>query len=679
MTDAASEPEYIVVSQPLRLLNHAFAGITESPQIAVRVNRRTMDADYEPTKRWIKNAATAVLFGATAAAVWYRRKRLRAVGNLVSLAGASRPVLSGIANLVQTDDNLVISAPTASGKTVLIELAMCRLFENGQSRSRIPQTRALYLAPLKSLCVEKATDWQARFSACGLQCTKVIGGETAGTSESRSAANPLLTESHIICATPEKWISQMRDSRTDMAHTILQSIRLVLIDECHMIGSDRGAALEMAVTQIRYICSNPRFVATSATIGNISDIARWLSQPCSNNSIEPSPAKTLVFGEEYRPVPLSKTVLGYTCNAPYYRFQRNLDFKLPGIINAHSPDKPVLIFCSTRGSAQDTCRFLSRNIDQLSCRPTPMYLSSKFTNSILNETVPLGVAYHHAGLSSGDRQRIESLFSSGSIRILCSTSTLGIGVNLPAYAVIVKGTKGYAEGDYTEYSMSEILQFVGRAGRPQFGSSGKAVILTDSTMVGKYQAMVSGQDVLESKDTLTVSVLGKCRELAAQCSETVPAVLQQIEGIGPRYAATLWKLGIRSISALLNMTTRDIEYHLGRNPPFGTHVITGAKLLPACSEEPMLLLRFEQLELSSEGAFFETQIGLCNPVPRSTVVVDVAPESFVGCCEQIEIEIPDYDCTETDAHPEIDLDMYDEYLEELLASDAKDMPTGSFE
>ncbi|KAJ2465951.1 ATP-dependent DNA helicase MER3, partial [Coemansia sp. RSA 2320] len=62
--------------------------------------------------------------------------------------------------------------------------------------------------------------------------------------------------------------------------------------------------------------------------------------------------------------------------------------------------------------------------------------------------------------------RVEQLFVSGSIQILFSTSTLGIGVNMPAYMVIVKGTKGYADNNYAEYTMSEVLQFIGRAGRP---------------------------------------------------------------------------------------------------------------------------------------------------------------------------------------------------------------------
>ncbi|KAJ1815212.1 ATP-dependent DNA helicase MER3, partial [Coemansia sp. RSA 2675] len=66
------------------------------------------------------------------------------------------------------------------------------------------------------------------------------------------------------------------------------------------------------------------------------------------------------------------------------------------------------------------------------------------------------------------------------------------------FMVIVKGTKGYANNNYEEYTQSEVLQFIGRAGRPQFGPSGKAIILTEKTMVKSYQNLVSGSEILES-------------------------------------------------------------------------------------------------------------------------------------------------------------------------------------
>ncbi|KAJ1958335.1 hypothetical protein GGI12_004760, partial [Dipsacomyces acuminosporus] len=91
------DPEYIYVSPAIRYINHSLSGITEASRIAVRINKETMDVEYEPTKIWLKRTTSIALFGATSLTIWYRRKRLQAVGGLVSLAGASRPALSGVA------------------------------------------------------------------------------------------------------------------------------------------------------------------------------------------------------------------------------------------------------------------------------------------------------------------------------------------------------------------------------------------------------------------------------------------------------------------------------------------------------------------------------------------------------------------------------------------------------
>ncbi|KAJ2618882.1 ATP-dependent DNA helicase MER3 [Coemansia sp. RSA 1358] len=401
-------------------------------------------------------------------------------------------------DLFCTDANLVISAPTASGKTVLLELAMFRLFKKMSSDSQRP--KVLYLAPLKALCTEKAREWSLRFAATNIKCIELVGNGDSGSIENQDAQPANVTsifEAQILCATPEKWISVV-ESLFLHSH-FLRPIDLILIDECHMIGTKRGAFLELAVSSVRQRNKHVRVIATSAIISNISDISEWLYyfsvQPGDNRNLA-VPAKTLIFGQEYRPVSLSKSVLGYDCYMPYYKFQRNLDFKLPGIINTYGSGRSTLIFCSTRGSAQDTCRFLAKNINQLNLPPTPIHLTTSFTNQLLNavESVSKGIAYHHAGLSSSDRLRVEELFMNGSVQILCCTSTLGTGINMPAYMVIVKGTKGYINGSYQEYSTIDILQFVGRAGRPQFGNRAKAIILTDKSMANTYRTLVSGSE-----------------------------------------------------------------------------------------------------------------------------------------------------------------------------------------
>ncbi|KAJ2079474.1 ATP-dependent DNA helicase MER3 [Coemansia sp. S100] len=406
-----------------------------------------------------------------------------------SFAHFNRLQSACFADLFDSGDNLVISAPTASGKTALMEIAMCRLFRDIASRGG---KKALYLAPLKSLCAEKAAEWTSRYIRCKLQCTEIVGGDANSALEETRSASQVFSQSHIVCTTPEKFVALAGGVTQPSVATLLGSVGLVLVDECHMVGTNRGASLELAVSLIRANAGQARIIAVSATVGNIGDVAEWLADRNSGA------AKPLVFGEEYRPVPLTKVVLGYDCTGPYYQFQRNLDFRLSGIINTHGTGRSVLIFCPTRGAAQECARLIAQNIGQLTRQPMPVHLTSAFTNHLLNKCVPLGVAYHHAGLAANDRTRIEQLFINGAVQILCSTSTLGIGVNMPAYMVIVKGTKGYTDNNYKEYAQSEVLQFIGRAGRPQFGPSGKAIILTEKTMVKSYQNLVSGSEILES-------------------------------------------------------------------------------------------------------------------------------------------------------------------------------------
>jgi ATP-dependent DNA helicase HFM1/MER3 len=101
-------------------------------------------------------------------------------------------------------------------------------------------------------------------------------------------------------------------------------------------------------------------------------------------------------------------------------------------------------------------------------------------------------------VSLDDRRAIEQGFLSGAINVICSTSTLAVGVNLPCYIVILQGTMGYFETGPQEYSDLEVMQMLGRAGRPQFEKSACAVILTREDKIDRYRRIVSGQDILES-------------------------------------------------------------------------------------------------------------------------------------------------------------------------------------
>ena len=109
------------------------------------------------------------------------------------------------------------------------------------------------------------------------------------------------------------------------------------------------------------------------------------------------------------------------------------------------------------------------------------------------------MAWHHAGLSINDRVAVEKGFLEGDINVICCTSTLAVGVNLPCHMVILKNTVSYQNGDgIVEYSDLEVMQMLGRAGRPQYDTSAVAVIMTRQEKVRRYERMVSGEQILES-------------------------------------------------------------------------------------------------------------------------------------------------------------------------------------
>ena len=97
-----------------------------------------------------------------------------------------------------------------------------------------------------------------------------------------------------------------------------------------------------------------------------------------------------------------------------------------------------------------------------------------------------------------DRQVVETAFLIGEISVICCTSTLAVGVNLPCHFVIVKNTVSYQGGSMKEYADLEIMQMLGRAGRPQFDRDALAVIMTRQEKVNRYEKMVSGQEIIES-------------------------------------------------------------------------------------------------------------------------------------------------------------------------------------
>ncbi|KFW04798.1 putative ATP-dependent DNA helicase HFM1, partial [Eurypyga helias] len=400
--------------------------------------------------------------------------------------------------LLYTDRNFVICAPTGSGKTAMLELAITRLL----MESPLPwlNIKVVYMAPIKALCSQRFDDWKEKFGPIGLSCKELTGDTVVDDLFE-------IHHAHVIITTPEKWDSMTRRWRDN---SIVQLVRLFLIDEVHVIKDEsRGATLEVVVSRMKTVQSSLwrlsenhdtvpplRFVAVSATIPNAEDIAEWLSDG-------KMPAVCLKIDEDQRPVKLRKIVLGFPCsdNQTEFKFDLTLNYKIASVIQTYSEQKPALVFCATRKGVQQAASVLAKDAKFLLSIEQKQRLqrsANSLKDSKLRDLLMHGVAYHHAGMELSDRRIIEGAFTVGDLPVLFTTSTLAMGVNLPAHLVVIKSTMHYVGGVFQEYSETDILQMIGRAGRPQFDTTATAVIMTRWSTREKYIQMLNGADIIES-------------------------------------------------------------------------------------------------------------------------------------------------------------------------------------
>lgn len=181
--------------------------------------------------------------------------------------------------LYKSDENCVIGAPTAAGKTVCFELALARHLE-----ARLGRPKVLYLAPLKSLVQERLKDWKGKLVPLKVTCQELSG----------DAQEPLLANADLLLTTPEKWDAITRHWKEHI--DIVSKIGLILVDEVHLLGDERGAVLEAVLTRMRLpslIGTPPRIIALSASSPNVTDIGEWLNSP---------PHCVFFFGEDHRPI-----------------------------------------------------------------------------------------------------------------------------------------------------------------------------------------------------------------------------------------------------------------------------------------------------------------------------------------------------------------------------------------
>ena len=340
------------------------------------------------------------------------------------------PMQSLIAHqLLHTDDSMVIAAPTGAGKTVCHELAIVRSLQT--LMNPLQDLKCVFIAPNKAICQHRAAAWRKSFAPLRVSVMEVTGDVEV----SHSLVG--IAKANIVITTPEKWDALTRSWRRHIF--LLGCVNLLLLDEIHHLQEDRGAVLETVVVRMRALAAayrkrrpqksplhNLRIIALSATLPNIHDIGQWLQ--CSGKGLH-------TFDDTFRPVPLSQLVVAYPQSSNDFFFEKNLDRQVPDVIRKYSNGKQVLVFCPTKRGAEELCDYLASNLGR-SGKHVASY-TANVQDEKLRNLMCKGYAYHHSGVSADDRANVEDMFINRRVNILCATSTLAHGVNLPAFLVVL--------------------------------------------------------------------------------------------------------------------------------------------------------------------------------------------------------------------------------------------------
>lgn len=356
--------------------------------------------------------------------------------------------------------------------------------------------KIVYIAPMKALVAEMVGNFSSRLADYGIKVSELTGD--------RQMTKAQISETQIIVTTPEKWDVITRKS-TDRSYTKL--VRLIIIDEIHLLHDDRGPVLESIVSRtIRQMQNTQelvRLVGLSATLPNYADVATFLR-------VDPNRG-LFFFDNSYRPCPLKQQYIGITEKKAVKRMNMMNEICYDKIMEEAGQNQ-VLVFCHSRKETAKTAKAIrdmamerdtigkilrvdaaSREILQTEAAGTK--------NADLQDILPYGFAIHHAGMSRADRTLVEDLFADGHIQVLVSTATLAWGVNLPAHTVIIKGTQVYSpeKGRWIELSPQDVLQMLGRAGRPQFDTHGEGIIITTHGELQFYLSLLNVQLPIESQ------------------------------------------------------------------------------------------------------------------------------------------------------------------------------------
>ncbi len=404
---------------------------------------------------------------------------------------------------IESNQSVVVSAPTGSGKTLIADYII--------EKHRNDPQRVIYTAPIKALSNQKYRDFCKEY---GEQSVGLMTGDIVINSSAK-----------IVIMTTEIY-RNMAVSHDEE----LNDVAYVIFDEIHYINDvERGYVWEESVI---YSSEKVRFLCLSATIPNAAEFSRWIQ------SIKNHPVKTIM--ETKRNVPLEQYFYDYELGIttlekikaaqeiPQYReVFRQKGKKRERIPAPHHIELlqelgeeklPCFYFSFSRRDCQEKARELAQKglfsknsllISRFNARleNAPPEIQRLASTRILKETLPQGIAFHHAGLLPVVKEAVEELFSQGLIRVLYTTETFAVGINMPAKTVCFNSLRKFDGQNFRNLNSKEYFQIAGRAGRRGIDPVGYVVSMIFRPQF-RYQEIkaITSKDVEPIKSQFRLSV-----------------------------------------------------------------------------------------------------------------------------------------------------------------------------
>lgn len=340
---------------------------------------------------------------------------------------------------LQQGKDVIVQAPTGSGKTYIFELLYPTL--KGQT---------IFTVPTRALANDKLAEWRARGWDIG-----IATGDLA-----------LNLDAKVIVATLET--QRPRFLRRE-------GPRLFVVDEYQMIGDPvRGVHYELTLALAP---RHTQLLLLSGSVQNPQEVAAWLQR------IGRDP---LLVSHQERPVPLEQIDLR---NLPDSQFVQGRDFWPRMIGRALRADlAPILVFAPRRNAAEEMAQSIASSLagrDPLTLSPAQEALAGKRLTKLLRNRI----AYHHSGLSYAVRAGvIEPLAKAGQLNVVVATMGLAAGINFSMRSVLITDTR-YKAGNFERHVQpDELLQMFGRAGRRGLDDIGYVLSLPDIPRLGDARA-----------------------------------------------------------------------------------------------------------------------------------------------------------------------------------------------